>query len=132
MPIQIAMSDYAVELITDPGAIGPIEDRWRELAVARSNGFITPEWFRAWWEAQGRRCCSPLVSVARRPDGEIAGVMPLVLDESSRPRAIRFGGASIGDRFHPAAESDEEEAVAAATAEALEAAGHGGRMLLLE
>ena len=58
--------------------------------------------------------------------------MPLVLDESSRPRAVRFAGASIGDRFHPAASETDEISVAAATMKALETAGLDRRMILLE
>jgi CelD/BcsL family acetyltransferase involved in cellulose biosynthesis len=102
------------------------------MAELRSNAFITPEWFHSWWEHQGRDRCSPLVSVARRPDGEIAGVMPLALDTSSRPKAIRFAGASLGDRFHPAAAVEDETEVAEATVEALELRGFGRRMLLFE
>ena len=58
--------------------------------------------------------------------------MPLVLDESSRPRAVRFAGASIGDRFRPAATESEEISVAAATMKALEVAGLDRRIILLE
>lgn len=126
------MQKPRAELITEVSQLVGIEDSWRALAVARSNAFVTPEWFHAWWEHQGRECCSPLVSVVRRQDGEIAGVMPLVLDTSSRPRAIRFAGASLGDRFHPAATLEDEAAVATATVKALEASGYGHRMLLLE
>lgn len=122
----------SAELITDVPRLAPIEDRWRELAVARSNAFVTPEWFHSWWQNQGKDCCTPLISVARRPDGQIAGVMPLVLDGSSRPRAIRFAGASIGDRFHPAARVEDEVEVTKATIAALGSSGLGRRMLLFE
>ncbi len=126
------MSQLKAELITDVAGLTPIEADWRALAEQRSNAFITPEWFRSWWEFQGRQSSSPLVSVARRPNGTLAGVMPLVLDESSRPRAVRFAGASIGDRFHPAASETDEISVAAATMKALETAGLDRRMILLE
>lgn len=127
------MGTLTAELITDLVQMEPVEDRWRQLAESRSNGFITPEWFRSWWECQGCDSgASPLVSVVRREDGTVAGVMPLVLDESSRPRAVRFAGATIGDRFGPAAESADEVAVAAATLAALERAGLDGTMLLFE
>ncbi len=126
------MGNLEAELITETAAIAPIEAEWRALAEERSNGFITPEWFRSWWESQGQRSSSPLISVARRPGGSVAGVMPLVLDESSRPRAIRFAGANIGDRFHPAASREEEATVAAATMRALEVAGLDQQMVLLE
>ncbi len=126
------MSRLQAELITDVARLAPFEAEWRSLAERRSNGFVTPEWFRAWWAFRRTPSSSPLVSVARRADGSVAGVMPLVLDESSRPRAIRFAGASIGDRFHPAAAEADEVAVAIATMKALEAAGLDRWMVLLE
>ncbi|MBS1888308.1 MAG: GNAT family N-acetyltransferase [Actinobacteria bacterium] len=119
------------ELITEVSGLAPVEERWRELAVRRSNAFVTPEWFHSWWDNQGQESSVPLVSVVRRGD-TIAGVMPLVLDRSSRPWAIRFAGASIGDRFHPAATVAEEPAVAEATVEAIEATGYSRSMLLFE
>ncbi|MBS1895739.1 MAG: hypothetical protein JST59_30945, partial [Actinobacteria bacterium] len=125
------MQKPRAELITEVSGLTGVEDAWRALAVARSNAFVTPEWFHAWWEHQGKECCTPLVSVVRRED-EVIGVMPLVLDTSSRPRAIRFAGASLGDRFHPAASRENEVEVTAATVRALEASGYGHRMLLLE
>jgi CelD/BcsL family acetyltransferase involved in cellulose biosynthesis len=126
------MNQLKAELITDVARLSPIEAEWRTLAEQRSNGFITPEWFRSWWEHGGSESSSPLISVARRGDGSVAGVMPLVLDETSRPRAVRFAGATIGDRFHPAAGKSEEVAVAAATMKALEVGGLDRRMILLE
>ena len=119
------------ELITDAARIGDVEDEWRALAESRGNGFLTPEWFRSWWAHRGGSS-SPLISVVRRDDGSVAGVMPLVLDASSRPRAIRFAGATVGDRFHPAAAESDEDAVAAATIAALEAEGMLRYMVLLE
>jgi CelD/BcsL family acetyltransferase involved in cellulose biosynthesis len=118
-------------LVTDVTKTGEIEDAWRSLASLRGNGFVTPEWFRSWW-AHREDSSSPLISVARRDDGSVAGVMPLVLDESSRPHVIRFAGAGLGDRFHPAAAEADEEEVARATMAALAEAGHERPPLLLE
>ena len=118
-------------LVTNVTKIAEIEDDWRALASLRGNGFITPEWFRSWWTHQDGSSSS-LISVVRRDDGSVAGVMPLVLDESSRPHVIRFGGAGLGDRFHPAAAEAEEEEVAAATMTALGEAGHQRALVLLE
>lgn len=127
------MSPLKTELITDVARLGPVEDEWRDLATKRSNAFVTPDWFHAWWEFQGKDVASPLVTVARRADESIAGVMPLVLDEAGRrPRAVRFAGASLGDHFHPAAAVEDESDVAMATMAALEAVGLDDRMLLLE
>jgi CelD/BcsL family acetyltransferase involved in cellulose biosynthesis len=92
---------------------------------------VSPEWFRSWWPHQDGTC-TPLIVAVHRPDGTLAGVMPLVLDASSRPRAIRFAGASIGDSFHPAASEEDEDAVAAAAMAALEEHGIDRTMLLLE
>lgn len=107
------------ELITELEAVTPFEDEWRELAVLRGNAFITPEWFRAWW---GHRPDSiePLLVAVRRPDGGLAGVVPLVLDAQRRPRAIRFAGATWGDRFGLAARTEDESEVAAAAIAAIQ------------
>jgi CelD/BcsL family acetyltransferase involved in cellulose biosynthesis len=118
-------------LITDPGGFGEIEDEWRALAEQRENAFVTPDWARAWWQRCGQPSTSLLI-VALRRDGKLIGVMPLAHDDSARPRAIRFAGAGLGDRFHPVARPEDEPAVAAAAMEALEARGLGRRMLLLE
>jgi CelD/BcsL family acetyltransferase involved in cellulose biosynthesis len=118
------------ELITDLAGIDEIEDEWRALAELRGNAFVTPEWFRSW---EGERPDStPLVAAARREDGSLAGVMPLVLDATKRPRAIRFGGANFGDRFVPAAREADEEAVVAAAMTALQEEGMDRYMLLLD
>lgn len=119
------------EVITDPAEIGGIEDDWRALAEQRGNAFITPDWFRS-WELGESGSSTPLIVAVRREDGGMAGVLPLVLDQSKRPRAIRFGGANFGDRFVPAAAPADEGAVAAAAMTALEDAGLGRYMVLLE
>ena len=126
------MTAPRAELITDPSALADIEGPWRELAESRSNAFITPEWFHAWWRAQGARHCEPRISVARRADGTVAGIVPLVLDRSSWPRTIRFAGASISDRLHPAAAIADEAAVARATMAALDREPDRASMVLLE
>jgi CelD/BcsL family acetyltransferase involved in cellulose biosynthesis len=119
------------ELITDISRIRESEGEWRALAELRENGFVTPEWFRSWWTHQADSC-SPLIVMVRREDGTLAGVMPLVLDASRRPRAIRFGGANLGDHFQPVATEADENAVAVAAMRALEAEGIERHMLLLE
>jgi CelD/BcsL family acetyltransferase involved in cellulose biosynthesis len=124
-------SGMQASLITDPAGISEIEDDWRALAVARSNAFVTPDWTRAWWEQMGYATSELRIAAVRRSDGSLAGVMPLALDKA-RPRAIRFAGATLGDRFHPASSADDEPAVAAAALAALEAAGSRPRILMLE
>ena len=109
-------------LITDVSGIGPIEDEWRSLAETRGNAFVTPDWFRSWWPHRPPSTTAVIVT-ASRPDGSLAGVMPLALDLAHRPRMIRFAGASFGDRFMPAASDAEEGAVASATMAGIAAAG---------
>jgi CelD/BcsL family acetyltransferase involved in cellulose biosynthesis len=124
-------SGMQAQVISDPAGIGEVEDAWRELAERRSNAFVTPEWVRAWWQHMGSETSELRIVAVRRGDGSLAGVMPLALDKA-RPRALRFAGAILGDRFHPAADPDEEPAVAAAALGALEADGGAPRMLMLE
>jgi CelD/BcsL family acetyltransferase involved in cellulose biosynthesis len=106
------------ELITDPAGIPAIEDDWRALAELRGNAFITPDWFQSWSDNRPD-ATSPVIVVARREDGTLAGVMPLVFDFARRPRMIGFAAASFGDRFAPAAREADEAAVASAAMEAL-------------
>lgn len=118
-----------VELIDDLEALDGIEDDWRRLAVLRGNAFITPEWYRPWLDAEDRSRTA-LIVVAREESGAIAGVMPFVLDRSTRPRAIRFAGARSGDHFGIACRPEHEEEIAALAMPALEAAA-GGTVVML-
>ncbi len=113
------MRDFEAEIVNDPAQLKAVEDDWRKLAEQRGNAFITPEWFFAWFAHFGDEHQS-VVSVVRRPDGRLAGVMPLVLSMSKRPRVLSFAGANLGDNFHPAALEANENVVAAATALALD------------
>jgi CelD/BcsL family acetyltransferase involved in cellulose biosynthesis len=88
---------------------------WRELAVARENPFISPEWLGACVEALDER---PRVVVCRG-DGVVRGVVPLVEGSRGRARSLRFPGGGAGDVFEPACEVADEEAVGAAAAAAL-------------
>jgi CelD/BcsL family acetyltransferase involved in cellulose biosynthesis len=108
-------------LITDPAGIGEIEDEWRALAELQGSAFVTPEWFRSWWDHRPAST-SPLIATARHEDGSLAGVMPLVFDFARRPRMIRFAGASFGDRFGPVAREGDEGEVAVASMAALQRA----------
>lgn len=101
-----------VELITDPGALEPLEPEWRELAVRTGNAFVTPEWFGAWWRHYGDGH-EPLVCVARDLEGRLRGLLPLVASGASASTA-RFAGSGLGDLFHPVAAASDEAAVAVA------------------
>ncbi len=129
--LSCRLMSLRAELITETSQIAEIENEWRALAELRGNAFITPEWFRCWLD-HSPDSASPLIAAARREDRTLVGVMPLMLDTSKRPRAIRFGGANFGDRFVPASSEAKEGDVAAATMKALEQAGIGNHMILLD
>ncbi len=116
------------ELITDLEGVAEIEADWRRLAEARGNAFLTPDWYRAW---AGDPDQSPMIAVARRESGALAGVLPLVHQRGSRPRSARFPGSSFGDRFGIAASREDEGAVAAAAVSSLQSAPGGAPMLVL-
>lgn len=104
--------------ITDLSGIAAIEDDWRRLAVERGNAFLTPEWFRCWWNRYGEDA-TPFVTVSRGDGGGVRGLMPLLLPGAGRPRVCRFAGANLGDHFHPLARIEDEVEVAAVAGEAL-------------
>jgi CelD/BcsL family acetyltransferase involved in cellulose biosynthesis len=118
------------ELISDATEIGAIEDDWRALAELRGNAFLTPEWFWCWTDSHPESI-SPLVIAVRRDGGELAGVLPLVLDRGRRPWAVRFAGASFGDHFGPASREEDEASVATAAMSALADEGLDRYMLML-
>lgn len=118
------------ELFTDLSEVGPIEDDWRALAELRGNAFLTPEWFRSWTEgAPGMTV--PFIVAARRSDGSLAGVMPLVLDAARRPRVMRFAGARYGDHFAPVCAEEDESEVASVAMSALQRKRMDRYMLML-
>jgi CelD/BcsL family acetyltransferase involved in cellulose biosynthesis len=104
--------------VADLARLGPLESEWRDLAVRRGNGFLTPEWFAAWVRHYGEES-TPFVPMLREPGGALRGLLPLVLPRSGHPRTCRIAGANLGDRFHPVSEPDAEAEVAAAAGEAL-------------
>ena len=89
----------------------PVESEWRELAERRGNGFLTPEWFRAWLRAYGDDV-EPFVPLVRAPGGSLRGLLPVALPRSGPPRVCRLAGANLGDRFHPVCAEGDEAAVA--------------------
>lgn len=113
-------SGLRAEVLRTTHAIAPIEDAWRELAVARGNAFLTPEWARAWLQGDGGLDQDPLIVAVSRQDGPLIGVLPLGLDLARRPKAVRFAGWQYGDQFGIAAAEDDEDAVAAAAMRALD------------
>src|SRR4051794_17916929 len=116
-----------IQLVTDLGEVNALADEWRPLAERRGNAFVTPEWFLAWLRRLGQ-AWEPHIAVVRAPDGALRGLLPLVGSESNGPQALRF---PLGDRFHPVADTEDEEAVTLAAAAAV-APDRGVRSIKLE
>ena len=104
--------------VADFDRLESLEPEWRHLAVERGNGFLTPEWFRAWLAHYGGEH-EPYVPILRDPGGSLRGLLPLALSRSGHPRVCRIAGANLGDRFHPVCEPGHEPEVAGAAGEAL-------------
>jgi CelD/BcsL family acetyltransferase involved in cellulose biosynthesis/aminoglycoside phosphotransferase (APT) family kinase protein len=115
-----AKSDAVVEVVTDTPSLEATAGEWRRLAESRGNPFITPEWFFTWLRHFGAGS-APFVPVVRRPDGSFLGLMPLVASSGRRYPIVRFAGADLADYFEPVAASEDEKALAVATAGALAA-----------
>ena len=82
-------------------------DAWRALAERRENPFLTPEWCEAWLAAHPED--RPFIVLWHR-EGELRGVLPLVVARQGGVRELRFLGARRGDWFTPAcAPADERE-----------------------
>jgi len=111
-----------MDAIRELGQLSVHDADWRGLAERRGNAFVTPEWFRCWFEHYGA-AAEPLVPVLTGADGRLRGLLPLVLARSGRPRVCRIAGANLGDRFHPVCEPGDELAVAEAAGSALAARG---------
>jgi CelD/BcsL family acetyltransferase involved in cellulose biosynthesis len=120
-----------VAQVADLAQLGSLEPEWRDLAVRRGNGFVTPEWFGAWARHYGEEQM-PFVPVLRGPDGALRGLLPLALPRSGHPRVCRIAGSNLGDRFHPVCEPDAEAEVAAAAGEALAEAPEPWSVISLE
>jgi CelD/BcsL family acetyltransferase involved in cellulose biosynthesis len=113
------MSEAAGEAaLIDPAKLGSPElaDPWRALAEERSNPFITPEWARAWLETHPAEAC---FAIAWRRDGELRGVLPLVLARRGPAKVLRFAGARRADWVSPACRPEDEAEMAIACAELL-------------
>ena len=80
---------------------------------------MLPEWYAVWIEHYGESS-TPMIVPTFGPDGELLGLMPLVIDQ----RKVRFAGASLGDHFAPVAAEGSEDAVAASVARELARAGY--------
>jgi CelD/BcsL family acetyltransferase involved in cellulose biosynthesis len=93
------LSSLRAEVVTELGDLAPFEAEWRNLAAAQGNGFLTPEWFRAWHETSDDHL--PLLVAVHGIEGRLVAIVPFSR-AAKRPRLVRFAGASEGDRFGPA------------------------------
>ncbi|MFN8163982.1 MAG: GNAT family N-acetyltransferase [Solirubrobacterales bacterium] len=86
---------------------------WRELAEARSNPFITPEWMFAWLRSHPSES---EFALAWRRNGELRGVLPLVRASKGPLKILRFAGARRADWVTPACRPGDEGEMARACA----------------
>jgi CelD/BcsL family acetyltransferase involved in cellulose biosynthesis len=115
----------SVDVVDCEEELGPLVQRWRELAAARQCVFATPDWYLTamrWLHPDA----VPAVAVARSQDGAIKGLIPLLSQETHRGRRRAFSPARrFADAFEPVAELGCARQVASACAPAL--AAHLGR-----
>lgn len=95
---------------------------WRALAVAAENPFASPEWLASWLETH--RGTRPLILACRSGDGELVGVVPLVVDARGR---LGSAAEALADWFGPACSPEHELDVALAAVAALRRGGHLAR-----
>lgn len=91
-------------------------ERWRSLAELRENPFLTPEWFSAWLATHRRE--RPF-TILWHSNGELRGVLPLVVSRRWMIRMLTFAGARRGDWFTLACRPGDEQEMSAACIEAL-------------
>jgi CelD/BcsL family acetyltransferase involved in cellulose biosynthesis len=111
------------EVVSDRAGLSALEDRWRTLAEARGNAFLTPEWYFAWLRHYGEGARAEVI-VSRRRDGSVRGLIPTTVRRSGPATVLRFAGANLGDYFHPVASPGDECEVGAAIVDGL---GHRKR-----
>jgi CelD/BcsL family acetyltransferase involved in cellulose biosynthesis len=93
-------------------------EEWRRLGHAGGNPFATWEWASAWWRHDGGEREQRMLG-CRRPDGSLAGVLPLYLAADRPVRTLRFAGHGFADQLNPVCEPGDRAAVAGALREAL-------------
>jgi CelD/BcsL family acetyltransferase involved in cellulose biosynthesis len=87
-----------------------VVEAWRALAVAAENPFALPDWQAAWCAAHPQD--APRTFVCRRADGEVAGVLPLVVRTRRRRRVALMPGDDAADFCAPACAPADSAAVA--------------------
>lgn len=87
---------------------------WRQLVVSAENPFASPDWLVSCLESFGNS--RPLIAVCRSRDGELIGVVPLLMGARAR---LSSPGDAYADWFGPACAAEHEGDVAQATVSAL-------------
>ena len=85
-----------VVALDDDGALDRLADEWGALfdAAPAATPFQSWEWARAWWSHRRR---GRLLILTARQDGELVGLLPLVLASYGPARRVRFLGAPEAD-----------------------------------
>jgi CelD/BcsL family acetyltransferase involved in cellulose biosynthesis len=113
----------AAELQIEPlTGLDPVRDEWSELARRQGNLFATPEWGEAWLAHIGDQLrLEPRLYAARRPDGSLAVILPLVVVGGRYVRKLRLLGFGPANELGPIAAPDDRQAAAQALGRALAA-----------
>jgi CelD/BcsL family acetyltransferase involved in cellulose biosynthesis len=101
------------------GGVDEVREEWAALAEASGNPFLTPEWCEAWLEHIGLDF-RLLLFAARREDGSLAAIVPLVVTEGRYVRKARFLGFGPANELGPVARPAEREDAEAVLRQALE------------
>ena len=79
--------------VVDSGdGVGELASDWRGLKqrAARPSPFLAPEWLLPWWQVFGGDQ-RPLAATLRRPDGTLAGLLPLYVSDEGKILPIGVG-----------------------------------------
>jgi CelD/BcsL family acetyltransferase involved in cellulose biosynthesis len=117
--VSARSAEFSVDLLT---RLEDAEDGWNRLAAASGNLFATFEWASAWWRTFGAGA-SLLLGAARRPNGSLAALLPLVERRERGLRTVRLLGHGPSDRLAPICAPDDRPAATAALRELLAASG---------
>lgn len=107
------------QLQIEPVTIGDVRPAWDALALSTSNPFLSVEWCEAWLEHAGVPC-TPRIFAARRADGSIAAILPLVVVRGRFVRKLRFLGFGAANELGPICRPTDLEAAVAALRRVLE------------
>lgn len=87
-------------LLESHDSFDPLLREWDALARATRNVFATTEWAKLWWECYGGSARLRLLA-ARSAEGELVGIVPLVITRLGPVRVARFLGHGMGDLLGP-------------------------------